>query len=116
MSLYTLYSNFGFQASWGVGEEIDIDAQQDEEDDDDFDFDGDGDEYDFNFYSKGKKKARKLFVNFYNQNDFLDDENAGNDNIFEFMKLFNPFNFRLPFRLSWWKLRRKRDYRCPDWG
>tara|TARA_R110000824_G_scaffold13896_3_gene59813 strand:+ start:5235 stop:12227 length:6993 start_codon:yes stop_codon:yes gene_type:complete len=114
MSLYTLYSNFGFQASWGVGEEIDIDAQQDEEDDDDFDFDGDGDEYDFNFYSKGKKKARKLFVNFYNQNDFLDDENAGNDNIFEFMKLFNPFKFRLPFRLPWWKRRRKRDYRCPD--
>jgi hypothetical protein len=116
MSMFALYSNFGFEASWGRSEDErdrpDNDA--DDEDDNDLDIDGDGDDFDFNMYSKSKKKARRIFVNFYNQNDFIDDDNADQDSLFEFMRLFNPFKFRLPFRLPWWKRRRLRDYRCED--
>ena len=114
MSMFALYSNFGFQASWGLSEDERDNPEDDneEEDDGDIDLDGDGDDFDFNLYSKSKKKARKIFVNFYNQNDFLDEE--GDDDLFEFMRLFNPFKFRLPFRLPWWKRRRLRDYRCED--
>ena len=83
-----------------------------EDDDDGIDIDGDDAGFDFDLYGKSKKKARKIFVNFYNQNDFLDEE--GDDDLFEFMRLFNPFKFRLPFRLPWWKRRRLRDYRCED--
>tara|TARA_X000001382_G_scaffold126896_1_gene114039 strand:- start:255 stop:2147 length:1893 start_codon:yes stop_codon:yes gene_type:complete len=116
MSMFALYSNFGFEASWGLSEdERDKPEDQNEGDDDDeLDIDGDGDDFDFNLYSKSKKKARKIFVNFYNQNDFLEDEGANDDNLFEFMRRFNPFKFRLPFRLPWWKRRRLRDYRCDD--
>tara|TARA_R110002012_G_scaffold315603_1_gene529569 strand:- start:5752 stop:12882 length:7131 start_codon:yes stop_codon:yes gene_type:complete len=116
MSMFALYSNFGFQASWGLSEDERDKPEDDNEGDDEeeLDLDGDGDDFDFDLYSKSKKKARKIFVNFYNQNDFLDDEGAGEDNLFEFMRLFNPFKFRLPFRLPWWKRRRLRDYRCED--
>tara|TARA_R110000824_G_scaffold121208_17_gene277226 strand:+ start:1345 stop:8463 length:7119 start_codon:yes stop_codon:yes gene_type:complete len=117
MSMFALYSNFGFQASWGLSEdERDIERLSNEgsadDDDDGIDIDGDGAGFDFDLYGKSKKKARKIFVNFYNQDDFLDNE--GDDDLFEFMRLFNPFKFRLPFRLPWWKRRRLRDYRCED--
>jgi hypothetical protein len=114
MSMFALYSNFGFQASWGLSED-ERDKPEDNNDGDDeeeLDLDGDGDDFDFDLYGKSKKKARKIFVNFYNQNDFLDAESE--DDLFEFMRLFNPFKFRLPFRLPWWKRRRLRDYRCED--
>ena len=113
MSMFALYSNFGFQASWGLSDaERDDPGDDDDDDDNRTDIDGDDAGFDFNLYSKSKKKARKIFVNFYNQNDFLDEE--GDDDLFEFMRLFNPFKFRLPFRLPWWKRRRLRDYRCED--
>ena len=115
MSMFALYSNFGFEASWGLSEdERDKPEDDNDEDEEETDIDGDGDDFDFNLYSKAKRKARKLFVNFYNKNDFLDNEAAGEDDLFEFMRLFNPFKFRLPFRLPWWKRRRLRDYRCED--
>jgi len=117
MSMFALYSNFGFEASWGRSEDErdrPEDNSDEDEDDNDLDIDGDGDDFDFNMYSKSKKKARRIFVNFYNQNDFIDDDNADQDSLFEFMRLFNPFKFRLPFRLPWWKRRRLRDYRCED--
>jgi hypothetical protein len=116
MSIFALYSNFGFQASWGLSEDErdKPEDDNDEEEEDELDLDGDGADFDFDLYNKSKRKARKIFVNFYNQNDFLDDDAAGEDDLFEFMRLFNPFKFRLPFRLPWWKRRRLRDYRCED--
>jgi len=115
MSLFALYSNLGFQASWGLSEdERNKPENEDEEDEDELDLDGDGEEFGFELYEKSRKKARKLFVNFYNQNDFFDDENASQDDIFNFMLNFSPFNFRLPFRLPWWIRRKQRRYRCED--
>ena len=115
MSMFALYSNFGFEASWGLSEdERDKPEDDNDEDEEEVDVDGSGEDFDFNLYGKAKRKARKLFVNFYNKNDFLDNEAAGEDDLFEFMRLFNPFKFRLPFRLPWWKRRRLRDYRCED--
>ena len=115
MSLFALYSNFGFQASWGLSEDQrNKPENEDEEDEDELDLDGDGEEFGFELYDKSAKKARKIFVNFYNQNDFFDDENGSQDDLFNFMLNFSPFKFRLPFRLPWWKRRKQRRYRCED--
>ena len=116
MGMLALYSNMGFQSSWGLGddERVDPPEENEEDDDEELDLDGDGEEFDFDFYEKSRKTARRLFANFYDQNDFIDNESAGLDNIFDFMLNFNPFRFRLPFRIKWWKRRRRRDYRCED--
>ena len=117
MGMIALYSNLGFQASWGLGDDEREDPpeeNEEEDDDEELDLDGDGEEFDFDFYEKSRKVARRLFANYYDQNDFLDNESAGLDDIFSFMLNFNPFRFRLPFRIKWWKRRRRRDYRCED--
>jgi hypothetical protein len=117
MGMLALYSNMGFQASWGLGDDERVDPpeeNEEEDDDEELDLDGDGEEFDFDFYEKSRKTARRLFANFYDQNDFIDNESAGDDDIFKFMLNFNPFRFRLPFRIKWWKRRRRRDYRCED--
>ena len=87
MSMFALYSNLGFQASWGLGddERNDPPDENDEEDDEELDLDGDGEEFDFDFYEKSRKRARRIFANFYDQNDFFDNEGAGNDDIFDFI-------------------------------
>jgi hypothetical protein len=117
MSMFAIYSNFAFPASWGLGDderENARDENEDEEDEDELDLDGDGTEFDFDFYEKARKRARRIFANYYDQDDFFDNEESGNDDIFNFMRNFNPFRFRLPFRIPWWKRRRRRDYRCDD--
>ena len=117
MGMIALYSNFGFEASWGLGDDEREDPpeeNEEEDDDEELDLDGDGEEFDFDFYEKSRKVARRLFANYYDQDDFIDNESAGEDDIFKFMLNFNPFRFRLPFRIKWWKRRRRRDYRCED--
>lgn len=135
MSMLALYSNFSFMASWGLGsgerdEPPEVPYGTDPDDvgalrgvkilfqalfspDDDISGDGDGDEFEFSIFKKTKKNARKIFVNLYNQNDFYDDEASSQDDLFEFMKLFNPFKFPAPPFLSWWQKRKRSDVRCP---
>jgi hypothetical protein len=81
--------------------------------DEDVSIDGDGEDFEFNIFQKAKKKSRKLFVNFYNQDDFFDDESANEDNLFEFMRLFNPFRFPIPRIIPWWRRRKRAKARCP---
>ena len=104
-------SNYAWEASWGLGQnERVVETFEDYEEppgnafaklrvlfksffskDEDVGIDVDGEDFEFNIFQKAKKKSKKLFVNFYNQDDFFDDEAANEDNLFEFMRLFNPF-------------------------
>ena len=137
LSTLALYSNYAWEASWGLGQnERVVETFEDYEEppdgglraafakikvlfksffskDEDVGIDGDGEDFEFNIFQKAKKKSRKLFVNFYNQDDFFDDEAANEDNLFEFMRLFNPFKFPVPRIIPWWRRRKRSKARCP---
>ena len=139
LSTLALYSNYAWEASWGLGQnERVVETSEDYEEppdgdrgvraalrkikvlfksffkrDEDVSIDGDGEDFEFNIFQKAKKRSRKLFVNFYNQDDFFDDEAANEDNLFEFMRLFNPFKFPIPRIIPWWRRRKRAKARCP---